>query len=1130
MKVGSLITINLLKLKLRNGNINAANELAHIYLSEASQKKQEEMGIKYLTLAANNNIIQAQHELAEYYLNGKFVLQDTEISMYWFLTASDCGSDSAWERVKTIASELNPFTVIQWCEKIIDKNIRHANILLGNFYCNEIQGGGSLNYNKAAEAYDRAITLGTDSNELPLENLVNISSNFYKQENFEKSIYWYRITAGLGHSYSQYILGRYYIDGIGVDKDYDLAFRYFEDSAKNGFLESKKYLGLYYIRGIGNVPQNPQLALELFNEVSSTFKEVHNYIGKYYIDINDFVNAVENYEKADEASVAIEEDGSFLDLSIYFDSIQNYSKAVYWLNLSYMRDADVSAFLIATYHFYGYHFEKDQEKGIGMLVQLAESAYQPALLMLYNIYENGLEGVQHNKTKAFSALRSLAESGDVEAIKMMGDAFMEKDNPIVAQDYEQAAKWYDKWYRHQLRKGSIDKNHLEDIGVYFYRIRNYKLAVKWCKRAVKEGSVTSSYILGICYFNGDGVNTNHRLAFRYFEDSAKNGYLKSKVYLGLYYIRGIGTVYQNPQLALELFDEVSSTYKEVYNYIGKYYLDNNDFVNAVENYEKADEAGVAVEEDKEFYDLAIYLDSIQDYTKAVHWLKLSSKKSSHEGHLLLAKYYFNGYCFERDRKKGIEVLEQLAEEAYQPALWLLYDIYDKGLEGIQQNRIKAINILSRLAEAGDVDAIKLMGDAFMQKDSSTVEQDYKQATEWYDKWYRHPRKKGSIDKNYLEEIGVYYLGIKDYKSANRWCIRAIGEGSLTAYVHLGKIAGINSNHDEEFNYYMKAAEAEIPQGLAYLAYCYINGRGTNVDYVKAYEYFTLAAEKDDVFGMYGQAFCLINKLGVKSTKEDGKKIFTLLSKAAEREYSTVYELLSNCYELGIGTEVSIDKAVYYLFKCKPDNDLLKIIEEKKYSQAYEYIVEKIKENKNYIYFKMILTYFGLGTMQNKEAACEMFVDFYTTDSLRDNCGNNTTRPVFKYRIAKEAIEAGNNFERNREYEKAIKYYKAAFRFNPRAGIFLARILFENDECDVIPLLNIMSGWRDKDTIYKKSKSIANYMLGLYYEYYYSKIVKQQTKYTEGYKFYKPMKQEVYTMMEHYKNSSEDEAYKRICQY
>ncbi|TCT16021.1 TPR repeat protein [Natranaerovirga pectinivora] len=1123
MGLGSWIRQISLKSKLKKGNIDAAYELANMYLSDTSLSNNEVTGIEYLIQAAQGNVVKAQSDLAKYYLEGKYVTQNTQIAMQWLLSAADNGSESALNDLKNLVERVDSKIAFQWFEKFAAENSKNAYLILGNYYYRGIEGSVPINYNLASEAYLKAMSIGINTVELPYSNLISIGSYFYYQaKKYEMAVYWCNIAADLGDLDSKYILGRCYFDGTGVEKDFQQAFLYFKDSAESGIVESKKYLGICYMYGYGT-QKNSTTALQLYNEVSSTYPEVFNYIGQYYIKKKDFTKAVLNYEKADALGIAVENKEEFYNLALYFDEVQNYEKAVHWLNLSSKKDTSEGYYLMARYYFYGRYFQKDQKKAMEMLQNLSIIRYEPALLLLYNLYKNGEDSIEKDKSKAFSYLTSLAELDHSEAIKMLGNTYMQKDSGVVQQDYEQAAKWYDKWYNHIDKKGNISYEHLEEIGQNYWEIKEFKSANRWFSRAVEEGSVIAHNFLGKAYFEGRGMTQNFTKAIKYFKYAAEKGVFESKVYLGQCYMQGLGIASKNSDIALQLFSEVSSIYPVVYNYIGNYYINNNEIATAALNYEKADAAGVAEEKNGEFFNLALYYNEIQNYEKAVHWLSLSSSKDSNYGRFLSALYQFHGRFVTKDTKMAMEIFQQLSDEGYEQAFLKLYDIYNSGEEGIEQNKGKAFSIISRLAELGNVEAIKMVGCAYMQKDSNFMHKDYVQAAIWYDKWYNHKLKVGNVDLSHLEEIGEYYYKINEYNTASKWLIRAVEVGSKTAYVNLGNIASREGDNNKAFEYFSKAAADEVPDGLAYLANCYYIGKGTIIDYSLTYKYFEKAANKGSSIGLYGQAFCLLNNIGVRSTNEDKNKIFTLLSKAVEMNNNNAHELLSNCYELGIGTEVSIDMAIYYLCQYRDDENLLRMVKEKDYVNAYQYV----KDREEYLYHKMIFTYFGKGTNRDKDAACEMFVSFYKSKTLRDSCSNHATKSTFKYRIAKDVIEEGIRYERARDYEKAKKYFKAALRFNPQAGIFLARLLFEQGDIDSLPLLDKMSNWEEKDDVYKKCRSIAHNMLGLYYEYFYSKVTNIQTSYTNGFNFKTIDVQNSYLMMEHYMKSVEDEAYKRI---
>jgi TPR repeat protein len=775
---------------------------------------------------------------------------------------------------------------------------------------------------------------------------------------------------------------------------------------------------------------------------------------------------------------------------------------------------------LAEYYLQGMHVPKDKKTAMYWLLRAADNDSSDAWDNLQKITLKMADKDAYDWYKMSSSQESK------HAYVMLGNYHCSGIERYITVDYKAASEFYLKAFNTGVCANDMPLKYISKIGFYFYeKEKNYSKAFYWCKLAADLGDPQSEYYLARCYFNGTGVKKNCNLAVKYFESSMKKGISDSKLYLGQCYMQGIGGLSKNPEKALGLFKDIEVSHPEVFSHIGSYYLENNNMKNAAIVFEKANSAGVATEINEAFYKLALYYDKVQNYEKAVYWLNLSSKRNSDDGNFLMAQYLFYGKHYKKNQQEAIERLQKLANKGHSPSLLKIYEIYDKGEGVISPDKSKAFNLLKKLAESGNAAAMKNMGDAYMQRDNKLVQQDYQIASGWYDKWFKNPQKKVSINPDYLYEIGEYYYKNKQFKVANKWFLKASEGGRSDAYVKLGLIAekSGDSNDDIIFKYFSAAAKADISAGMAYLAGCYYSGKGTKVNYPLAYKYFTMAAERDEALGLYGQAFCILNSVGLKPTDKDTAQAFNLLSRAAGKGNKNACELLADCYELGTGTEASLDQAIYYHFLCLSDKSLINMIGSKDYVGAYEHI----KDKKEFLYYKMILTHFGKGTVIDRDSVCEMFVNCFKTESLKDISGKNATRPVFKYRIAEDVIKAGIGFEREGNIDKAITYYKAAIRFNPKAGILLARALYDKGECDSLPLLKIISEWEEKDRLYKKSKSIANYMLGLYYEYFYSKVTKPQTQYSSGYKFETTSVQKMGLMKQYYMNSAEDEAYKRI---
>lgn len=791
-------------------------------------------------------------------------------------------------------------------------------------------------------------------------------------------------------------------------------------------------------------------------------------------------------------------------------------KGIHYLEQAAHANMPKAQYEIAQYYIEGIYMPQNRELGMTYLFKATDNGFQKA-------YETLKEELfKMESFYAFSLCRNL-EIESPYKYYTLGYYYCEGIENSLTIDYQAAAEAYERAIQLNKSVNTIPVEHIKHIGNYFFEVKNnYKKGVYWYNLAVDLGDAISCYVLGKVYFEGLGVNQNFLEAFTHFNKALQRGITKSKVYLGRCYMQGLGTE-RNKEIALQLLNEGATESPEVYNDIGRYYIEKQDYESAATYYKMADVAGVLGELGENLYELVPYFETKKDYASAWYWLMQPCVKNTPKGGNTLANYYFHGYYVEQDEQKAIEIWEAIASQGYKNAVYKLYKIYSQGEQSIGPNSEKANRLLDYLVEIRDPLGLRTKGRLYMQ----TNPKQYLEAAKWYDQLYECKvdyLRPTAID---LEEIATYFLTNQNIHQANKWFVRAVEKGSKNAYVELGKIAMQSSGSEREkaFNYFSQGLRAGILIAKPYLAHCYYKGIGTSIDYAKAYQYFADSAKDDEPLGLYGYAFCLINGIGVKKSKENEKTIFEALSKAVQKNHRMAHVLLGDCYELGIGVQASLDKALYhYLKPYTDDENLMKMIEDEDYVSAYEYI----KGSKYYTYHKMLFLYLGKGTKQDKIAACEIYANYFKSESISDICSNYVVRPVLKYRIANDVIEAGIEYEKAGDKIKAIAYYKAALINHPKAGILLSRILFEQCEKDALALLHIMSTWQAEDKIYRKCRSIAHSMLGLYYEYYYLKVVKNQTSYTREATCPFTSNQSKELMREHYMNSEEEEAYKRVC--
>jgi len=88
------------------------------------------------------------------------------------------------------------------------------------------------------------------------------------QKNFTRAVKWYARAAAQGHASAQYNLGVMYTDGRGVMRDETTAASYFRMAARQGHAKAAYNLGLFYQTGRG-VEKDPDRARYWFGRAKA---------------------------------------------------------------------------------------------------------------------------------------------------------------------------------------------------------------------------------------------------------------------------------------------------------------------------------------------------------------------------------------------------------------------------------------------------------------------------------------------------------------------------------------------------------------------------------------------------------------------------------------------------------------------------------------------------------------------------------------------------------------------------------------------------------------------------------------------------------------------------------------------
>lgn len=129
---------------------------------------------------------------------------------------------------------------------------------------------------------------------------------YQANNDYSNSAKWYLKVAEKGDAFAQWVLGTYYLDGLGVKQDYVIAKKWFRKAAEQGNIASQWQLGKMYRDGSG-VSQDYQKALRWFRKASEQGDSNAQYeLGMMY---QEGVGVEQDYTKAMELFyLAAEED------------------------------------------------------------------------------------------------------------------------------------------------------------------------------------------------------------------------------------------------------------------------------------------------------------------------------------------------------------------------------------------------------------------------------------------------------------------------------------------------------------------------------------------------------------------------------------------------------------------------------------------------------------------------------------------------------------------------------------------------------------------------------------------------------------------------------------------------------
>lgn len=164
----------------------------------------------------------------------------------------------------------------------------------------------------------------------------------------------------------------------------------------------------------------------------------------------------------------------------------------------------------------------------------ADLGLSDAQFNLGRLYRGG-NGVSKSSKKAMKWFRKAAKQGHVAAQFNLGLRYSQGRH-VVKSDAE-AIYWYEKAAMQGLIKAQYN---LAMIYIDEHSIKqDYEKGLE-ILRSLAESDAHSQNALGLCYFNGYGVDQDYRLALQWYSKAAKQGLGIAEYNIGVMFIHGYG--------------------------------------------------------------------------------------------------------------------------------------------------------------------------------------------------------------------------------------------------------------------------------------------------------------------------------------------------------------------------------------------------------------------------------------------------------------------------------------------------------------------------------------------------------------------------------------------------------------
>lgn len=539
---------------------------------------------------------------------------------------------------------------------------------------------------------------------------------------------------------------------------------------------------------------------------------------------------------------------------------------------------------------------KDDHESIKWLIKSADAGYAQSQYELGVCYDFG-DFIELNPVKAAYYYRKAAEQGVTGAMVNLA-CLLEGDRGIET-DYREMLFWYKRAAEngHSLGQSNYGRCLYYGIGTE----KKWPEAVRWLTAAIESSETNDGalYLLGICYYFGDGVNQDRKKAVELYRRAAELDHAGAACELGLCYIDGDGIdrdVDEGIRWLERAVELGSNMAQEKLDMVRNAHIMNGVELVHVENWLlQASAPSNQAAEVKLRSLLQEPLD--KPIREVISTLKLLADKQHEFAVIILAKCYERGIGVNRSLDKAAELYKNafdFGSEEVEPHLTLCYRACFE--EGIYPQQ--CLGWLRVAADRRNIGA--MLGLAAYYRTNNPDGRDLNEAL----RWYRKAAELGDRDAQYLL---ARFLAMKNFNKRERERVIRWWTSDLDKDFDPSSIDDFDQERNsteraEALKWLHKAAEEASPEALRFLSALRNRGLMMEVDQAEAIRLLERASELEDPQskGLLGVA--LIEGVGTVKNPARGVK---LLEEGARE--SDPFSLWNLALELIEGKNVSLDR-------------------------------------------------------------------------------------------------------------------------------------------------------------------------------------------------------------------------------